>query len=463
MPDIFISYAHVNNKPKAPSPMGWVTQFINLLKNDLGQQMGRDEDASFWMDFELKGNDEITPTILKALHESAAIVIFLSNAYLASPWCRKELAEFLTRPNLDRSKIFTIELDPLVIPETLLDLKRYRFWQRNNEGKVRRLADPMPDASEKTYYEKIVDLGVDLASTLKAHHLTEQQNRAAIVPPPRSNGPIVFLARVPEQLEKERDQILRHLDQLGVECLPRHAYPMNPERAYEALQRDLQSAQMFIQILDDDIFDGDPLYQCMRAEEHQLPMMQWYPSQVVLNAINDPEHLKLLEGNQVRTGCLVEFMEAVRCHLFETPKPAPAAPEDLLVFVDAGHSDRQLAQEIAASLEQRDVGYLMMDVTDDVSPSEFREELETNLLGCDAILMLYHQGPCKQVKERLMQCRRIQAKRDEPFKLVSLCIKQGSESGPPPPKINLPGMQRINADEACVDDCVGEFLSAVQP
>jgi TIR domain-containing protein len=63
------------------------------------------------MDFGLKGNDVVTPTIMEALAESAVLLLILSPDHLQSNWCQDEFGEFVRRrkPNGCKSQIFVVE------------------------------------------------------------------------------------------------------------------------------------------------------------------------------------------------------------------------------------------------------------------------------------------------------------------------------------------------------------------
>ena len=85
--DIFISYAHVDNEPFAGADKGWVTTLINGLKIELGKQLGRTDAYSLWMDYQLRGNEAVTPDIDEQLNNCATLVLIFSRGYLASSWC----------------------------------------------------------------------------------------------------------------------------------------------------------------------------------------------------------------------------------------------------------------------------------------------------------------------------------------------------------------------------------------
>jgi len=92
--DIFVSYAHVDDSTLPGAEAGWVATLIAGLKVRLSQKLGRSDLFSFWKDEQLSPNKPLTPEILDALTQSAALVIILSPGYMASPCCQREMQTF---------------------------------------------------------------------------------------------------------------------------------------------------------------------------------------------------------------------------------------------------------------------------------------------------------------------------------------------------------------------------------
>ena len=65
-PDIFVSYAHVNDIALTRGRPGWVSAFVSGLKNLLAMKLGRDDVFDLWMDHRLAGNQSVTPEIDRA-------------------------------------------------------------------------------------------------------------------------------------------------------------------------------------------------------------------------------------------------------------------------------------------------------------------------------------------------------------------------------------------------------------
>ena len=83
-------------------------------------------------------------------------------------------------------------------------------------------------------------------------------------------------------------------------------------------------------------------------------------------------------------------------------------------------------------------------------PSEIREDLEHNLLECDALVVVYGRSTAAWVRSQLLQCRKSFSKRDSP--LQSLSVYQGPPGPKEPLDLRLPNMQII--------DCVSGFKEA---
>ncbi len=166
--DVFISYAHVNDKPLPPAIKVLVTTFVVGLKSKLAEEIGRKEDCRLWMDYDLRGNDSVTPKIHEILDKAGTLVLCLSKGYLASRWCREELTSFLDRVGTDSGRVFVVYHSPVEkMPESLTDLKKYEFWLEDEKGQPRTLAVPIPDPTERTYYNMQENLARDLARKIR--------------------------------------------------------------------------------------------------------------------------------------------------------------------------------------------------------------------------------------------------------------------------------------------------------
>lgn len=168
--NIFISYAWVDNEVFPGADKGWVSTFVDGLRKYLAHELGRrDEAERLWLDYEqMRGNDSVTPTILSQLEASRTLVLILSNAYLASPWCRQELAAFAEQAGTGSGRIFVVQMSPVEQePEVLRDLVKYSFCYLDEQRQPRTRWFPHIDPTDREYSPEQQRLARDLAAKLR--------------------------------------------------------------------------------------------------------------------------------------------------------------------------------------------------------------------------------------------------------------------------------------------------------
>lgn len=193
--NIFISYAWVDNEIYPGADKGWVSTFVDGLRKHLAHELGRREEAErLWLDYEqMRGNDSVTPTIRSRLDASRTLVLVQSKGYLASTWCRQELATFVDRVGADAGRIFVVEMSPVdEAPAALGDLVKYRFWYRDEKNHPRIRWFPFIDPTDREYAQEQQRLARDLAAKLQELWQTESP-----VPPVRSEPDAAAQASAP--------------------------------------------------------------------------------------------------------------------------------------------------------------------------------------------------------------------------------------------------------------------------
>ena len=185
MHDVFVSYAHVDNK-FAPGIVsaGWVSALLDLLKIKLASELGRDSDFEVWSDEKLLGYQPVPAQIHEAVRASNHLLIILSNGYLGSSWCCNELTTFLDCHDHDHgavSRVFVVERDEAAHtsrPEPLKELLGYEFWERKG-SRYQTLGDPLPTPpnEHKEYYNALRRLALELAEKIKASAPTTEEQR----------------------------------------------------------------------------------------------------------------------------------------------------------------------------------------------------------------------------------------------------------------------------------------------
>ena len=84
--DLFISYAHQNDRP-----WGWVSEFIKTLKAELEN---KSRDFKVWWDPGLRTGEDFNDAIAEAISGSAVFLSVLSPAYGDSSYCKLEMEQF---------------------------------------------------------------------------------------------------------------------------------------------------------------------------------------------------------------------------------------------------------------------------------------------------------------------------------------------------------------------------------
>ena len=425
MSDIFISYAHVDNDPLAPAPRGWVSIFVENLEKLLAKHLGRRDAYTLWMDNELRGNQPIDPGILGKLKEAKIFLLFLSPGYRASKWCQTELQTFLERFTDDQSRIFVVELDNVERPAGL-NLKGYRFWVVKDNNRPSLLATPEPNPSEKEYYSYLDDLARDLS---------EQIERFAKVNPALAEGAqeheaTVYLAQVPDSLHNQRESVRRYLEQLNIRVLPKGL--LNPLDLQNSIKESLKEADLFVQLLDADAGQTFPRVQYELCETTCVPIMQWRSCGEDLTSHSDTDHIQLLEGNNIIVASVTDFEGMLKKRLLQDAQEVQSkkSSSNLFVYVDTSEKDWQIAQETSKLLNDMGVAHsLPLQPEPGMSPREIRDDIENNLKNCDAVMMIFCHGPVSQLRNHLMICQRINARREEPIKIVAAFMEPERDPG----------------------------------
>ncbi len=211
--DLFISYAHLDNKPLHDSRHGWIDLFHERLEIRLGQLLGKP--PRIWRDPKLDGNDYFGETLLNKLSQAAIIVSVISPSYLNSEWCLKELQEFDIRAAAsggvrvdEKSRIYKVLKTPVERddqPQELQGVLGYKFFETDQASKRFREFghDDGPDR-DKRYWEKLEDLAQDITKLIKRLNNSEQ-------PEVTPSGKTIYIAETTSDLSEARDRIRREL------------------------------------------------------------------------------------------------------------------------------------------------------------------------------------------------------------------------------------------------------------
>jgi len=483
-PDIFLSYAHVDDEPDAAfsDRPGWVTTLVRSLEKRLAKKLGRVDSYEIWRDAKLAGHVDLTPDIIGRVRDAAVLLLVLSPAYLASEWCRRELGVFCEairgRKAADR-RIFVVEFDRVnptrKFPE-IADIKGFRFWVEDPDTRnPETLGYPIVREKDDEYHKRVNDLCIELVrqlETLKQREDAAPESVAATGPDTR---PHVYLAEVTEDLDTRRDAIRRHLDQAGFRVLP-DAEPSHddPEAYRLTVDADLARCVVFVQLLSDTPgrrLKGSELsyvaLQHQRAVAARMPVLQWRSRQLDTGSEEIPEdHRRRLDGPTVAATDLSEFKSLIVETVKKLTAPPPPARDqsalgdaDKLVFVDAEETDLEAARTIVGFFEAHGIGTL--PPVRGATPEAIRTALTTRMLACDGMVLVHGNNPDWPVLQ-WTHFRKVKAEREAAIRAVGLCDL------PPPEKpmkaddvLHLPLAHVIDCRDGLTPDKFATFLRAL--
>jgi len=468
--DIFVSYAHVDNKPLPGADKGWVTTLVQALETRLSQRLGRSEFYKLWIDDELSRHNKITPQIIKTLENSAVIIIILSPGYIKSEWCQREKNTFfsLIKERVSSgSRVFIVKrdmVDEADRPDEIKELISYCFWVEDRKGKAPRILGlPQPNPSDARYYELINDLTFDLEKELK--RLQELEKDIHNVEQVSELSSTVFLAEVTDDLEPQRDDVKRYLDQQGLRILPEIFYPHEPSQFQKAVENDLVNSLLFVQLVSGVLGKRPPgqsttyarlQYDC--AVQSDKPIFQWRSRELDLSTISDTDHRDFLEKETFMAVGIEEFKRAVVKRAFYKPPVSQKKSVHAFVFVNMETSDRAIGEKVCECLDLYDAEYVLPLL--EGKPADIREDLERNLLECDGVIIVYGKITATWVREQLRYCHKILAKRDRPLRALAVY------EGPPEPKVpvglKLQHMHIINCRKGYIENELKSFIESLK-
>ena len=319
--DVFVSYAHADNQAAGggETRLGWVTTLRHNLIHAPGA-LHKD----VYIDPQLKPGAPFDADVRRNVERSALLLIVLSQNYIKSEWCGKELDHFVQTHGDDPVRprdVIVVELCPFVgfegVPENIKNLRKEfihaQFWYQTADAPFARLAgDPSPkEAGGAVYWlardnllhaldrrlKEIRRLG-EMRTGQEARAPEESRHTVQCVPVPveLEGSAGVLLADVTDDLILQRKQVKIALEKEGIRVLPEGDYVGRSAAEFAAaFARDAQSSLLFVQLLSSTsgrIPKGEerplPQLQFTAAQEAGLTILQWSAAVPESDVIADP-------------------------------------------------------------------------------------------------------------------------------------------------------------------------------
>ncbi len=340
MHDVFISYAHDDNRVAlgASLPLGWVTLLAENL--NVGPGVRRKD---IFIDHRLQPGDEFAGDLVAKVEASSVLVVLLSQNYVDSDWCGKELELFVRSHANDPQRpadVFVVELHPYEelerVPEIIQQLRgrliHAKFWFQPTDSPSPFLAGyPSPldggIAGKDHYWLELNKLRSAVDTRLRS--LRAQRSNATPSEPltkteaaaddAKTAWSTVLLADVTDDLESQRNAVRAALEAEGIAVLPKGDYVgLSLEEFEQNFAADLAQSEHFVQLLSPvvgrkprDYQAPLPQLQYQRALAAKSPIMQWCEPLPASGESADPGHAALFATESLRVTHLAGFQAEV--------------------------------------------------------------------------------------------------------------------------------------------------------
>ena len=165
-------------------------------------------------------------------------------------------------------------------------------------------------------------------------------------------------------------------------------------------------------------------YQYETAKGAGLRILQWRRPDLDLAAVTHRDK-PLLEGPDVLAVGLEEFKgEILRCHArLSKPAPAPVTFEGGgHVFINADSTDKDLADALLKIFDDRK-NYTAARPLFEGSAKDIVDDLEANLMNCEALVLLYGRAPPAWVRAQLLRYSKLERLRETPPRLKTILAR----------------------------------------
>jgi len=443
--DVFISYAHLDNKSLSPGDEGWVSDFHEALLNRLGEVWGRE--PTIWRDPKLQGNDDFSAELGQRFRGAKVLVSILTPRYLASDWCQRELDGFWEAAALTggalrgtKSRVFKVVKTPVPlerIPALVQPLLGYEFY-RLQAGTERPLEFNKvygPEAVQD-FWVRLNDLAYDLAALLSQ---MESDDSAT------TSKATVYLASTTSDQQPQHDALRRDLLRHGYRVLPEEQLPLLADGLTAAVTHLLGESDVSIHlvgsaygIVPEDSEVSLPELQAQlagaQARDHGLARLVWIAPGISMTDARQRRFSDTLR-NDPAPGTASDLLETpfeeLKTVAFarlkaaeEPPPPAPTpsvdpdAPKRVYVVCDAKDAESVLPLNQILF----DEGFDILPAVFDGSETELREYHDAQLRDCDAILIYHGTGSQLWLNEKLGDLRRAAALRTRPLVARGVCL-----------------------------------------
>ncbi|HYW73380.1 MAG TPA: TIR domain-containing protein [Pyrinomonadaceae bacterium] len=416
--DIFISYAHIDDRP-VDDVKGWVTTLHERLNDRLAQLVGTE--LQIWWDQREQANQYLIGMIGERISNTRLLVSIVTPRYLNSNWCRAEVAEFARRADQtggitigDQPRVFKViktPVNPQHDMDELRELLSFDFYEVDANGSAREFRQEVGANKDLKYWARFEDL----AQAIKRAIESAQPERTETQPEDLPLARKVYLAQTTADLRDERDRIKRELLQRSFFVLPDHGLPTDTAAEFEAAVRaEIDRCVLSVHLIGES-------YGSIPDGEEERSVIRWQSDIAADKSQQDPNFVRLIwmpPGLQPKPGRHAKLLEDLRTsvssgsELLETPiedlktrileKLTPAAAAPTPAATSSGESDVTRVYLIHDNRDTDGVkpvddflyneGFEVIRSINEGEQSQIAQYHRDNLCTCDAALIYYGNG-----------------------------------------------------------------------
>ena len=316
--DVFMSYAHIDNKTTDDEEFGWITKFYHRFKLELDRYLEGTNTAEIWCDHELRKNYAFDDRIQNVIDTSAIFLAFTSNGFYRSEYCCDKELNFFYKKALDSKigikvndcrRVFNIQLLNKPYQNWPVPLQgggKYAMYKYSNTRSIKKDEDPGitldADLDRKEYDKSIIEIVLDVCNTLKT---IKEKTITATPDPDSSVNRKIFVGKVADTLMPVRNQIINALTSEGITVDNEKIPPPYDRGEHQALvERKIADSVLSIHLYDGiagDKISNDYPYsfsqeQLLIGKRLNKEQLIFIPQELDFDTIEDSEHSKFLSG-----------------------------------------------------------------------------------------------------------------------------------------------------------------------
>jgi hypothetical protein len=484
--DVMISYAWRDNQPPPLSKQeGWVSAFQEGLEFWLKQLMPRA--SRIWRDKnQMPGNKLFAEELDQVVGKCAVLLTVMSEPYLSSEWCNRELKTFLLNAEAQGGvrvdndyRVFKINKLPVernAIPSELNVITGFDFYEIDPETRMPTPIDPsFGDNERERFIKKVYSVSVALAKLLRQIEdkgIGVQDNsippefkagNAGSVAEPSgpssqqaiaiaATGLKIYIPHTTKDLREVRDDLVAELMRRNCTVLPQEQGQFEDVDDFrQTVQQDLAQCDLAIHLIGSRygiVLDGAAQsvtelqneWAAAESSKRGMRRLIWMPKELGEVASQQATFIAKLRNDATALAgadLMQDSAEVMKGQVLELLKPKPtesviASAQGRQIYLLHEEGDKDAVREMrkffkSATLHGGPVRLVLPTFDGDAAAS--RELQRQNLLESDAVIVFWQSSSQAWVESSLNEVRKAPASgRIKPFAAKHLVYLAGTKT-----------------------------------